>query len=377
MCCGEPARKSTISVAMIVRDAEATLEVALKSVASRVSEIVIVDTGSRDSTLDIAARYTSEIFHFDWCDDFSAARQYAHDLCASEWVFFLDADDEVFGASHLFAAVANAPEHLDALMIRYVTARDERGKPITEFYRERLVRKDRMRWEGRVHEAMVPIAGTCAYERFDPTWVFHHGHGDGHSSLERNIRLLRMDLADKPGDTRTMFYLGRELIQVGELELGMEQLEAYQAVSSWADERFIALSLIGHALRLQHKWLEAYTSDLRLQLVYPLWPQSWFALAQDCYYLGLWPECVHYTEIGQGLPMPQSNLFMNPTDVESGWMIFAAVALWRVGKVEQACELTIRALTLRPNDPQHQQNAIFFRQQLEDQIRQRETVSAH
>lgn len=365
MCCGERVAGSTISCAMIVRDAEATLERALNSIARHFDEIVIVDTGSVDQTRELARRFTTQVYEFPWCDDFSAARQYAHDLCSSEWVFFLDADDEVIGAEHLRRLTSVAPETMDAYMIRYVLARDARGTPTLEFYRERLIRKERMHWAGRVHEVMIPVDGHCQYERFDPTWVLHYGHGDELGSLNRNIRLLRLDLEDRPDDTRVQFYLGRDLVQTGQLEEGMAILERYQAEATWADERFQALVLIGAALRIQGKTYDAYVSDLRLQLVQPLWPQCYFMLAQDCYFLKLWAECVHYSEMGEILPAPSTNLFTSPTELESGWMIFAAVALFHCGRLREAAELTLRALALRPTDPQHIANAIFFEQQMQ------------
>lgn len=371
MCCGQPYQVSSISCAMIVRNAEATLETALNSVARQFDEIVIVDTGSTDQTKQLAKRFTHHVYDFSWCDDFAAARQFAHDKCSSEWVFFLDADDEVMGAEHLRTIVDNAPDHMDAYMIRYVLDRDSRGKAITEFYRERLVRKDRMRWVGRVHEVMVPVDGKCAYERFDPTWVLHHGHGDGQDSLLRNIRLLQLDLAEHPDELRTLFYLGRDLVQAGRMEEGIDLLERYQEAATWADERFIALSTRGYALRILGRYLDAYRNDVRLLTCQPLWPQAWFMLAQDCYYLKLWPESVHFCEVGQGLPMGSSNLFQSPTDLESGWMIYQAVALWQCGRVEEAAEVTIRALQLRPDDTHHQANAVFFRNQMEAAIAQR------
>jgi len=361
---------------MIVRDAEATLERALNSIARCFDEIIIVDTGSIDQTRELARRFTTQVYDFHWCDDFSAARQYGHDLCESNWVFFLDADDEVFGAELLRSLVNVAPPHMDAYMLRYVTALDARGRAIQEFYRERLTRKHTMRWAGRVHEVMVPANGSCAYERFDGCWVLHHGHRDETGSMARNIRLLRLDLAERPDDTRTQFYLGRDLVMSGEVQEGRQLLEAYQAASTWSDERFAALILIGHSLRVERRFYDAYVSDLRMLLVQPLWPQAYFALAQDCYYLKLWPECVHYSEIGQGMPIPATNLFQSPTDLESGWMIYAAVALYHCGKVAEAAEITIRALTLRPNDPQHTLNAVFFAQQMEAHIHDRVPAGA-
>jgi glycosyltransferase involved in cell wall biosynthesis len=67
----------TLSVCMIVKDEEQHLEACLQSVKGIADEIIIVDTGSTDKTREIAKQYTPHVFHFDWCDDFSKARNVA------------------------------------------------------------------------------------------------------------------------------------------------------------------------------------------------------------------------------------------------------------------------------------------------------------
>lgn len=376
MCCGQPVNKSSISCAMIVRDAEKTLATALNSVAGHVDEIVIVDTGSVDTTKQVAWRFNTQVYDLPWCDDFSAARQFAHDLCSGEWVFFLDADDEVFGADQLRRLVAMAPADIDIFMLRYVLARDAAGTPVTEFYRERLVRKEKMRWEGRVHEVMVPTAGHCNQQRFDTTWVLHHGHGDPVGSLQRNIRLLELDLAARPDQLRSMFYLGRDYVQLGLYQEGIDMLERYLDTAEWLDERFMALTMIGHAHRVMGHFNDAYASDARMLLTQPQWPQTWFMLAQDAYYLQLWSTSVMYCEIGQGLPAPTSDLFISPTELESGWMIYQVVALCKCDRLEEAINLTERALALLPDHIQHQQNAAFFQKLVAERAAGKEVVHA-
>ncbi|MBK7500136.1 MAG: glycosyltransferase family 2 protein [Ignavibacteriales bacterium] len=84
-----------LSLCMIVKDEEKHLTRSLSSVKDVVNEIVIVDTGSSDKTIEIAKSFSAKIFHFDWVNDFSAARNFALSKCPGDWILYLDADEEL------------------------------------------------------------------------------------------------------------------------------------------------------------------------------------------------------------------------------------------------------------------------------------------
>ncbi len=83
----------TISLCMIVKNEEDVLARCLECVHDIVDEIIIVDTGSEDSTKEIAKRYTKHIYDFPWIDDFSAARNFSFSKATMEYCMWLDADD--------------------------------------------------------------------------------------------------------------------------------------------------------------------------------------------------------------------------------------------------------------------------------------------
>lgn len=66
----------TISVCMIVKNEECVLERCLSTVREIADELIIVDTGSTDATKEIAKKFTEQVYDFEWCDDFSKARNY-------------------------------------------------------------------------------------------------------------------------------------------------------------------------------------------------------------------------------------------------------------------------------------------------------------
>ena len=84
---------ATFSLCMIVKNEEAVLERCLESLKGLFEEIVIVDTGSTDSTKEIAAKYTDKIYDFQWINDFAAARNYAFSLCSMDYIYSADADE--------------------------------------------------------------------------------------------------------------------------------------------------------------------------------------------------------------------------------------------------------------------------------------------
>jgi len=87
--------KPFISLCMIVKNEEKVIERCLSSVAHLVDEVVIVDTGSIDNTKEIITRYTSNIYDFEWINDFSAARNFAASKATGEWILVLDADEYI------------------------------------------------------------------------------------------------------------------------------------------------------------------------------------------------------------------------------------------------------------------------------------------
>ncbi len=83
----------TISLCMIVKNEEKSLERCLKSYAPLMDEIIVVDTGSTDKTKEIAARFTDKIYDFEWINDFSAARNFSFEKATCDYIFSADADE--------------------------------------------------------------------------------------------------------------------------------------------------------------------------------------------------------------------------------------------------------------------------------------------
>ncbi len=90
----------TISLCMIVKNEEKVLARCLDSIVDLMDEVIIVDTGSTDRTCEIAHRYTDQIYHYTWTEDFAAARNYAASLATMEYIYTADADEVLDAQNH-------------------------------------------------------------------------------------------------------------------------------------------------------------------------------------------------------------------------------------------------------------------------------------
>src|SRR6202035_889807 len=93
-CSAVPARP-LLSAAMIVRDEESHLPACLESIRPAVDEIVIVDTGSTDRTVEIARSFGARVQVHPWQGDFSQARNIALELAGGTWILYIDADERL------------------------------------------------------------------------------------------------------------------------------------------------------------------------------------------------------------------------------------------------------------------------------------------
>ena len=183
----------TISLCMIVKNEEMHIARCLDSVAGLVEEIVIVDTGSTDRTVEIVSGYTSKVYLYPWKDDFADARNYSFSKASMDYCMWMDADDilEEKEKERFLQLKQSLSADVDMVMMRYDTSFDEAGKPSFSYFRERWIRNCvQYRWIGAVHE-VIPPNGKIIYSDIA---VSHKKLGAG--DPDRNLRIYRRMIAD-------------------------------------------------------------------------------------------------------------------------------------------------------------------------------------
>lgn len=218
-----------ISACLIVRDEEASLPRCLASLSGIVSQIVVVDTGSRDASAAIARSHGALVSSFPWGEDFSAARNAALDLATQPWILSIDADEELLtdSVAALDAALAS-PEA--GLLVR-MRLMDGQGGHV-EVPLPRLFRNDpRIRWSRAIHESVTDALwelGTTTPPQTAVTMV-HHGYGHdavlSRGKLERNLRIHRRTREAGKADAFDLFKQAQILLSPAEAAERREVLE--------------------------------------------------------------------------------------------------------------------------------------------------------
>ena len=148
-----------ISVCMIVLNEEQTLERILKTVKQFADEIIIVDTGSIDDTVNIAKKFTDKIYKFAWVNDFSLARNFAFSKASCDYLMWLDADDYISNKNvNKIRQLKKRTASADTYMFKYSCFSKQEEVPIFTFYRERLLKNCKSCvFKGFIHEVIIPF----------------------------------------------------------------------------------------------------------------------------------------------------------------------------------------------------------------------------
>lgn len=217
----------TFALCMIVKNEENTLNRCLDSVNGVFDEIIIVDTGSLDGTKKKAAAYTDKIYDFEWCDDFSAARNYSFSKATADFIMWLDADDVVTESERekLIALKGRITSETDVVMMKYAASFDENGNATFFYYRERLIRRGAdLKWQGFVHEVIAP-KGNIVYEDIQ---ISHSPTQSKRKDPGRNLRIYESKKnAGFVFGARETYYYARELYFNGESDRAAKYFEQF------------------------------------------------------------------------------------------------------------------------------------------------------
>ena len=199
-----------VSLCMIVKNEEVFLDVALKSAVAvlGLDDIIVTDTGSTDKTKEIAQSNGVNVFKFEWCNDFSAARNFAASKARNDWILYIDADEELLQAD--LSDIKRFLKNTHALgMIVLTDITTNRQSSLARLYNRKFYSFD-----GRIHEQLRAIDGSSSIISGDvKISMLHHGYLPEYNKvtakLERNELLLLEELKEQPDNPYLLYQLGK------------------------------------------------------------------------------------------------------------------------------------------------------------------------
>ena len=355
----------TLSLAMIVKNEAANIVDILRDAAQFCDELIVVDTGSTDNTAELAAGAGARVAHFEWVDDFAAARNAAFELCTSDWIVWLDADDRVPAqVQEAFRQIKSEvlTEDLDAVYLPYRYAYSPDGLHCTfELNRERLIRRRAgLRWQHRVHEIIALPDPLRVVHRHD-AWIEHRPAPEeerpGHK--ERNLRILERAFAEGDRQFRTLFYLANELRDHRRFPEAIVRYEEFISTVPRGWERHNAMVSLATCFTAGGQEDEALAALHRAMQEDGRRADAFVAAGMVHYRAERWQQAVPYFLGATAMSQP-SDGFINNSDY--GWAPwdYLSICFHRTGRQQEALEALAKAVEGNPQPARLADNAKWF-----------------
>jgi hypothetical protein len=361
-------KEPLISLAMMVKDEEEFLAEALISAKPWVDELVVVDTGSTDRTVEIAKDHGAIIHYFEWCDSFSLARNETIRVASGEWVFILDADERIRGEDpDAFRKALKPGPHFpfESFLINVINVSND-GRPISSGFGPRVFpRHKHIGYGGRVHNrfrSSDPENPSINASYLEGLEIIHLGYDQeiykARKKTERSLPLILASIEDDPNDGGMRFYLGREYMRCNDYVKAADALAAAIEVMNQAagsDNLLQAswVSLIDASRLAEHPLNDVLRLASQALRLFPKNPDLWNATSAVLLAANQPAEAIKY------LSQAKKNLSQEWSDAERsrGLVLRAwelderlALAYGELGQWEASYKAFIETIAQRPKD---------------------------
>jgi len=225
---------ATIALCVICKNEEKNLPNLLASVEGCFDEIHITDTGSTDGTIAyLKSRPDVTLHHFEWINDFAAARNYSFSHAKTDYIMWLDCDDILETKESFLEWKNNILVTSNYWLATYHYGMDGQGNPQCSFMRERVLKNNMgFEWLHFVHEG-IPPASNVAPVRIGYATSWHVKHvrtqEDIKADRNRNLNIFEINKAKLKGNDRMQYYYGKELFEA------QKYLDAYNQLKNSID----------------------------------------------------------------------------------------------------------------------------------------------
>lgn len=345
-----------LALAMIVKGTDeeaALLDRCLESLAPHVDGIFITRTQPNEAVGQVAKRYKATLSDFEWCSDFSAARNFNFSQVPAEYTHILwtDADDIWRGAEKLKATIEDNPR-ADAFGFNYLYDWDEFRMPTVVHRKTMIVKNDGCcTWVGRLHEDLqehraLDVQLVEGIERLHLT-----NDERAEQNAVRNVGIALAEVTQNGDDPRSYWNLGNSHYGVADYHAAREAFEHFIKVSESDEEKYLAYERLSDICRA----LEDRAGAIRyLQIaigLFPKLPDAYLQLAHLYYSYNDLEKAEQYCLNGMQLrPQPHRMIVYNPRDYDYNPMMLLAKVYYHRNRPDLMLPLLNGCLRIYPHD---------------------------
>ncbi len=359
-----------LSLAMIVKNEAATIERVLKCARACCEELIVVDTGSTDNTVAIAESLGAKVYHFEWINNFAAARNFAFQHCSKDWILWLDADDVLSSQSQKRInelKQLDLDDSIDAVFMPYQLSFTAEGKCTYSVLRERLIRrKSGLKWEYPIHECIAVPYGRAI--TITDAAVEHRPLAEKIvEKKDRNISILEQAVLNGDKQPRNLFYYGNELRDHQRYDEAITIYQEYLEISDLDWEKYMALIYLGDCFAATNQGERALFSYLNAVAIDSSRAEAFNKAGIHFYNQQMWQQAIPFFHAALSLPKPSCGFI---SDADYSWVPndYLSICYSRVGEIEKAIEFTLKALPNSPDKSRLVKNLHALADQLPSQL---------
>jgi hypothetical protein len=371
----------SLTACLVTRDEERTLEQALGSIVPIADQIIVADTGSRDRTVEIAAKFGAEVHAFSWDDDFAAGRNFAIGRATHPWIFWINPNETLaFSSHHLLRECLSQSDTLAFGVTVQVQPNKDQPNSFTEIGDYRLFqRHPAIKYVGRLHPHFATPLAEMANQlgkRVAPSSAVIRQHAYASQLTEPKLRwalrLLERELHDRPGQLPYLIEWGRTLLQLndpkGHAVLAKAEAQILAVKSGPVSPAPEVQQLLEYLLTVSQKQSQcrldrAEVIELTLRW-FPSSPPLLWTIASQCFKAGQFGQAARLLErliaLGRTGSYDKSSGF-DPHIIGDDAVMNLGACYWRLNDLPRA-EACFRQLLTSPTH-QHQasQNLIMVK----------------
>lgn len=347
-----------VSVCMIVRNEEEILARAIESTRGLADEIVILDTGSTDGTIELARALGVVVLTGGDRMHKAESRNRAIDTASGDWIVILDADEQIADPLGFRSFLEETTAQAVFIRLTYMDG----DRPTLSFSQHRAWRAGAFLYKYRAHEVPIPTGGWGEIAHTAFIWEHRSPAGRAWKSAYTLDR-LKLDVEENPGDPRPLFYLGRLHTNRREWAQGRDALRQYldrpgrDSGDAWFNLSYCYAGLGDQGQQIRALY-QACASD-------PARREYWCTLAGIYHAQGENHVALGLLTCAMEQPAPSAGY------VRHGWYgatiyDLAARCLWKLGRYEEGLPFAEEAAALSPEDERLRRNLLWFQSQLGD-----------